>query len=34
MAIIDDDFNENIVVNVTEMEILLNKRAMMPENRA
>ena len=33
-AIIDENFHENIMVNVNGMESLLNKRAMMPQNRA
>ncbi len=34
MAIDNEDFHENIMVNVDRMEILLKKRAMMPQNRA
>ena len=34
IVIIDENFHVNIMVNVNEVESLLNKRAMMPQNRA
>ena len=34
MAIDNEDFHENIMVNVDRMEILLMKRAIMSQNRA
>ncbi len=34
MALYNEDLNENIMANVDEVEILLMKRAMMPQNRA